>query len=547
MKKMNRCSIVLIAIICIGISACVALAEDNAAKGGTIRGEVIEATKDLNPIEGVTVKIVSSDGKEWTVKTDAKGKYEFTGLTAGRYTISISKKGYHPRSGKQKIVVPGGEIFDRFKMLKKGDFENRVYQCILQHVAEDIGKRYKLDETIVETLQESILEAFNTVMEQGDQELKDFGPINDYVSAAFIVAMLSKPDFKVTFTKYLTEKQLQDYINYTNARKRNLQKANIQLIIAFVDQKLNLTVSQRENFAKLMLDSPSGKYGVSFIGMLMGVSFRKRVVNLLQNELKIPMDTILNQTQYRIWQILVDMQDDHKELLAIEFSEVPSENTTEKDWTNESPYNSQTWILAEAILKSHIEQLGTFNEKASKRLEIVIKGVSQQYIELELPDFDDNSEFLSKIGFFAQKFMLQNISHEQALENLESLKKELWGESDKNEQWKATELNMITSHPLFQQAIKDVLSENAYFLYKARQTEREKFRANTLQNFLVAYWDIIFLFNDLQLNKLKRITTHLTLPSLSNEGLQVMFLEYLIWMDDQILNPWQKSALKGGR
>ncbi len=86
-KKMNRFSFVLTAIVYIGISACVALAEGNATQGSTIRGEVIDATKDQNPIEGVTVKIVSSDGKEWTVKTDAKGKYKFTNLPADNYTL----------------------------------------------------------------------------------------------------------------------------------------------------------------------------------------------------------------------------------------------------------------------------------------------------------------------------------------------------------------------------------------------------------------------------------------------------------------------------
>lgn len=545
---MIRFSFILTVIAYISIYTCFAFGVEKVPKGGTIEGEVIDATQEQTPIEGVEVKITSNiDAKNYTTLTNAKGEFKITGLPAGRYTISISKKGYNPRSRRQEIFAAGDKVFERIKMRKKDDIEKRMYEGLLQHVAEDIGKRYKLNGTIVEALRKSILEAFNNVMEQENQELKDFAPIEDYAGTALIIAMLSKPDYKSTFAKYLTEKQIQDYINYTKARKHNVQKASIQLITAFLDQELNLSDNQRENFTKLMLDSQNGKSGTSFTKSIMAAGFRKAVVNLLQNDLKIPMNSILSQTQYKIWQILVNMQDDHRKLVSVELSEMPSENTAKNDRTNENPTNSPTWILAEAILMTHIEQLGALNESASKRLEIVTKGVIQQYIEMEIPDINDNFEFISKLGSLAQAVMLQNIPHKQALENLESVKKELWGENNMNDQWKRTELNMIANHPLFQQAIKDVLSEDVYLLYKARQTKREKFRALTIQNFTEAYWDMILLFNNTQRNKLKKITAHMTLPSLSSEGLQVMFLEYFIWMDNKILNPWQKNALKAGR
>ena len=86
---------------------------------GTMSGEVIEITEQ-KPIEGVSVKIVNAaDGHEYIVTTDKEGRYEQTGLPAGRYTISVSKNGYGDRIGKSKVVVPGGEVFDRIKMRKK--------------------------------------------------------------------------------------------------------------------------------------------------------------------------------------------------------------------------------------------------------------------------------------------------------------------------------------------------------------------------------------------------------------------------------------------
>lgn len=96
-----------------------ATVDDTMGGDATIKGEVIDTTTDQNPIEGVTVTIVGSDGQEYPAETDKDGKYEKTGLQAGRYTISYSKDGYGDRVGKTKLVAAGGEIFDRIKMRER--------------------------------------------------------------------------------------------------------------------------------------------------------------------------------------------------------------------------------------------------------------------------------------------------------------------------------------------------------------------------------------------------------------------------------------------
>ena len=90
------------------------------AQGATIKGQVLEASPEQRPIEGVTVKIVNAaTGEVFTVTTNKDGFYEKKGLPAGRYIISVSKKGYGDRVGKSKVVAAGGEIFDRIKMRKQ--------------------------------------------------------------------------------------------------------------------------------------------------------------------------------------------------------------------------------------------------------------------------------------------------------------------------------------------------------------------------------------------------------------------------------------------
>ena len=146
---MTRLSLILMLIACMFMSVGIVMAQEEAEEtpmgddsalegddsalegddstsvdetlGGdaTIKGEVIDTTADQNPIEGVTVSIVGSDGQEVLATTDKDGKYEKTGFEAGRYTISYTKDGYGKRVGKTKLVAVGGEIFDRIKMREK--------------------------------------------------------------------------------------------------------------------------------------------------------------------------------------------------------------------------------------------------------------------------------------------------------------------------------------------------------------------------------------------------------------------------------------------
>ena len=100
--------------------------------GATIRGKVVEATPKEKPIEGVTVTIVNTaTDVTYNVTTDKDGAYEKTGLPAGRYTISVSKKGYESRVSRSKVVSSGGEIFIPIKIRKNETiitfFLNRIF------------------------------------------------------------------------------------------------------------------------------------------------------------------------------------------------------------------------------------------------------------------------------------------------------------------------------------------------------------------------------------------------------------------------------------
>lgn len=122
---MTRLCSYMMLVVCISFSICIGIAygQDavyDSSRSATIKGDVIDTSPERRPIEGVTVKIVNTaDEQEYVVTTDRNGYYEKTGLPAGRYTISVSKKGYGDRQAKSKVVPAGGEVFDIVKMAKK--------------------------------------------------------------------------------------------------------------------------------------------------------------------------------------------------------------------------------------------------------------------------------------------------------------------------------------------------------------------------------------------------------------------------------------------
>lgn len=85
--------------------------------GGTVRGEIVEPFHEF-PIEAVKVVLQTQDGTEYTTTTTSLGEYTFTGIPAGRYLLSIYKKGYHDRIGKPVTIVKGGDHSLPLKMVE---------------------------------------------------------------------------------------------------------------------------------------------------------------------------------------------------------------------------------------------------------------------------------------------------------------------------------------------------------------------------------------------------------------------------------------------
>ena len=496
-----------ILILIITIFTSVAFAQENAPNGGTLRGEVFDTTAEPNPIEGVTVNIVGIDKKVVTVKTDAKGQYKCDNLPAGRYLINMSKKGYNDRVGRAVTIVDGGDHFVQIRMHKR-DNAVPVIDRPLGYIIGSIGERYKLEESSMGALYQSLLEVL-TRLEPGNLEAKL--QENNLMGA---MALLSHPDSKAAFAKHLTETQLHDYIEFIENRQQRAWQTVAHFLTAFLDQTLSLNSKQREDVLKLLLDTIAHSPKLDLDSMFRGPNLQREAVDLLPDDLKISLQTILTPTQVKIWHGLIKLINPKRDLVD----------------------ESELSEMIDALLTAHTEQqLGTLSERENQRLRVAIKGVIQQAIETQKPDIEEKINYIDASFTLLAGLIRQDVPREQAAEQLELLKKKFTDEMVMSKRWRGPELPDLTSHPLYQQTIKEVLSDEAYRQYTERQTERQVFQTQASQAMLVTSLDAALLLKETHRKQLETTTAQLTLLALSAEGLHMMTTEMVITMNPEIL------------
>lgn len=571
---MTRFIFMLISAACVSMFTDVGFAQEDATSGGTLRGQITDITLRQNPIEGVEVKIVAQDGgKEWTTKTDADGNYKHARLPAGRYRISISKDGYNMSVGKPVTIIDGGDHFVPLKMVQKGNIEPffevqqqrkdiaikqeikpRV-ESLLQGIAESVSRRYDLDPAAVNTLRLSILESVEIALKR-DGNIHIFAKAVEGGSVGLLKVLLSRLDCKVLFAKHLSEVQLQDYVNFTEARQQRDQQAVARWITVALDKELSLTADQRKKIVKLLQGAAAwnGAFPVSMSALRIS---SQQAVHLVHYRLKISLDNILSEAQSKVWHGLIntnanrerlavlmpeaevkvvvadkkvdvgEIVDPNKQRAFIRKAAVKPVNIENKvnvvinEIAIDPPGRLQPWIelnagtaaspeqmmeIAEAKLVAHTELLGTLDERAARRLALVTKGVAQQYTE----------------------------AHDKTHDAMD----ELWGDG-------STKVD-ITKHPMYQQAIKDVLSEAAFAQYSTDQAEREVWHQQVLRDLVVACMDTQLLLDDTQREALEMAASQLV-PGPLKEKKSAEFMFFQLFpqtVNFEILTHWQQGEFE---
>ena len=599
---MRRLRYMLIVVGCVSMSFGIVFAQDDALKGGTVRGQITDLTPAQNPIGDVEVKIVAQDdgNQEFTTKTDADGKYEHTGLPAGRYLISISKEGYDERGGKPVMIVEGGTHFVPLKMRQKGNIEpffevqrdgrmNLVIKhrivSLLERIAEGIGKRYDLDEVSVKTLYRSILDSIESALEQ-DGDMRIFTKSVEEGNMSLIETVFLHPGCQAAFAEHLSEVQFRDYTEFTAAWRQRDRHAVVHWITAILDKELSLRSDQREKVAQSLL---KGTENELFPTSMNTLRLRpQQAAQLAHYRLGISLNDLLSEAQSKVWEELVNAKVREKHIVIVDLPKVdvkiPAADEKKKegadgnkkrpfirkdapkfvnvekrvdividevdmrrmqlwnDWDEVDPTKSEAQIMeiAEAKLAAHTELLGTLNERATRRLALVAKGVAQQY-------FEAHEEVRNALSREIQADLRQKVedgkmTRREAAAMLEFTVKNVMAGLHGSDGMQID----ITEYPLYQQTIKDVLSEEAFARYSDHQAERSVLHQQALRDVVVACMDTQLLLDDTQREALETSASQL-IPGPLEEKRSSEFMFFQLFpqtVDFEILTPWQRREFE---
>ena len=549
-----------------------AYAEENSAKGGTIHGKAIEYGKDQNPIKGLIVTIVSSDDKELTAKTDANGNFKFSNLPDGKYTLKYVQEGFERmRSGSEYITVThGGSHVLELKMV---DWYNRAKRMvnyrflpILYQVTDNISKRHNLKQEKVDAIQHALQISIETALKHR-KDLSTFAINWSPSNIELLEALLSRKDIRAAFTKNLTERPLKDITDFIKERRHRENRATIYYTTVGYDQVLSLTADQRQKVKQLRLNIADD--------------------DLWQNILTKTQKKILMWTNQETTEISIKRQIRNVPQ-AITDSNIA---TTKLEELNKKAgmlkSDERTKYLVEAIFAAHTAQLGNLNEHASMLLSFAAKSVAQKYLEaIKIMSLyhDTETRLINAIE-------AKEMSPQRASEELKKLSVMLWNEKDENSQsvkkngsielfkfrfftrftqiansrrsrvygwiggkkdfnreiYIVAQLNAptldILDHPLYQQTLKDVLSENEYAQYMQIQAERDIFRQQALRDLVVADLDMLIFLDDDQRKQLEKIAIQFTVPPLIEDPQRNMFDQVIEQIENIGLSRWQSDYL----
>lgn len=567
----------------IGTFDFVSYAQDNVPKGATITVELSEAAAERKPIEGAEIKLISEDGKEYIKKSDDEGKHKFTDIPAGRYTLNITKTGYRDRIGISLVLSEGGEGYRHIKMFKvphpilvnakpnkNKPVTNRL-ETLIQHISKEIGQLYGLDETTLKNLQKSVMYTVKvTHNKEGFLLNQAYLQASAEGNLGLLVLLLVNPDIKASFANYLTETQLQTYIDSKKNRRIQVRKAFAGFFTLYLDQALSFSPKQREEITKLLFKWTDGSlYIIS--NLIFTRPIPDTIVEFLYGSTHGSFKQILTADQYEIWQEIVQLTKSLNENVVVELVQFGEEEIIRQKRTHRDSAKLKIEKLPQTILNLHTKQFGNLNDTAKDRFALVNKGIVEHYIEKQ------NRETIKRIPLmksYAELLFLavtERVPRNVALKQLKSLQNDYWEDSFSNEvedvdvvaddkvdamiqAVKQTLLSQtilqnvfnIVTEPIYQQTIIDTISEVEYEEYRKHQTEIETMRQRAAQNLVVEFLDMHILLNPMQRRNIEEIASKLTIPVLNGIGLQFMLLELYLNINPDDLSPWQQNVIKQG-
>ncbi len=348
---------------------------------------------------------------------------------------------------------------------------------LMDHVAEQVAGRYQLRPM------PALCASAQAALQEGD--IKGF--FRDASGAPSLEPLLI-----AALANHLNAQQIKDYLAFTRARKaRNRQAVGAQMV-AWADQHLTLTFEQREKLGQLFSPPASARMTAKNLLDKDADRFMDVVAKLRLDSTRL--DPVLSESQVRVWDVMTREQAGQKPKTMTKESRVDPGVRRRDD---EAKREEKIRMIVTARLAAHTEQLGELNVRAAKRLVLVAKGVVEQVLES------------------------QDRGRKEGRGNVPGAD--------------------ITSYPLYQATIKNVLSEEAYAKYQVSQAQRVAFRQHAMRDLVVAMLDSQVLLSERQREHCEKIAAKL--PITKDVCAWVLLVELVTQVDREDLSPWQRRGL----
>ena len=397
---------------------------------------------------------------------------------------------------------------------------------LLKHIGENMSQRYELDETTVNNFQQHVRESVKTQLNQGKNgqgflqetkfDKKFVAEIKDATKKGKITGQ--QADQKIAEAKKLWEanERIEKEFWVKRDTMRNAAEEGgikmLELLLSQTDFKAALTKHLNEEQFQDYLDLTQKR--------------RKLAQQAITRQLTANLDQQLSLTtdQRQKVEQLLDMVHSLKKQLAtgMKTELTPIEMLVEID--------SQESVNMIHRLKVPIDEI-----LSKSQSEIWKLLAPSRKIKAPREEKFDKAEAEIMKAVKAGK-----INKREAGGKLEALKKELWQEEKEwvtENEYKHKSNTEITNHPLYQQTIKNVLSDEAFARYKALQAERQAFRLQATSDLVVASLDTHLLLDTNQRQHFED-----TVAQLSTSG--NIFTKLFEQLDNsEVLNSWQQARV----
>lgn len=412
---------------------------------------------------------------------------------------------------------------------------------VLGYLGERVGQQADLGSDEVTQLKAALHESVEKTMSDDESILQDWtiaAQTGTASTADFLEKTLSYPDTKAVLSAHLSDDQIQQCVSDAKSRNHQKRLAQASQIVATVDPHLSFSAAQRRALADTIATDP--KLGIITTRKVRSLTIEvmmridpNTMLQMIPQPVRQQIGESLTPTQTTAWELLLPQAKSLRKVKQNKGAIKKGDKTSASDHRRD---------LIVATLAAHTEQLGELDARASKRLELVSKGVVVQHMESlearEQASEGADARLEQEMRAIREAIGAGRLTREQAAERMEGLRRQMAATMRRVPP--STLASGITNHPLYQKTIQDVLSEDAFGAYQAHRAKRESFRQQAVRNLVVANLDGQMLFDSAQQKDVQQISSVIEVVA---EAPAYRVLSRVVeGLDKDNLSDWQREV-----